>query len=212
MENGYKYISPDIMYSGRFTALDADMFGEYERYNSEICISRIKKRKLVAGLLAFCGLNLGMVFSALYIAAAVFHVISLYVLLCLACAVYIYLLVSQIRKKRMNIVVNAAFPFVLMTAHPAYIILVGFNILLSYLIGSRWEELKKRDGYPYFVMLVVDSKEAVTDENGEKTSIVQSAYENQKAGQTAEPDEIEVRDTSVLDSIPASCTDYFENV
>lgn len=90
--------------------------------------------------------------------------------------------------------------------------MIAFNAVLSYIIKKKWAELKQRNGYPYFVTLVVDSKERIEKEDGTVASHVAMAYERQKRDQTAELEEISVSSEELLDISLDENKDSFESV
>ncbi len=196
----YRFITPEIMYSGQYTVFNSEMYEEGDRYNQEICLSRIKKRTLRAEILSFCGLNAIMIFISVSMAAARLKAqtqMGLFVLLLAACAVFVILTFTQIRNKRFSVPVNTLFPVALMIGNPAFLVLIPFNLFLSYQISKNWAALMQRDGYPYFIMLVIDSKESTEDENGTQSVITETAYQFQKPGQTAEFEEISLPEADI---------------
>lgn len=211
----YRYITPEIMMRGTFTVLNPEMFEESERYNYEISASRIKKRHLLEMILGFCASNLIFMGIAVFIASSVLKAATqmhLFVILCLACFLYLLFIVRQIIKKDFNIPANIIFSLFYLIAHPGCVFMIAFNAVLSYIIKKKWAELKQRNGYPYFVTLVVDSKERIEKEDGTAASHVAMAYERQKRDQTAELEEISVSSEELLDISLDENKDSFESV
>lgn len=202
-ESGYKYITPDIMYSGMYTVFNSEMYEEGERYNQEICLSRIRKRRLYELIIGYYAANVIFIGIALFMAAVLLKAdqMELFVLLIVGCAAFVFYSFIQIKNKKLNIAVNVFFPVILCIGSKGFLAMTVFNAVFSTIIVKYWETLKQRDGYPYFVMLVIDSKESVEDEDGTQKSVTEDVYKFQKSGQTADLEEISVPEIVIPESV-----------
>lgn len=211
----YKYITEEAMKTGYFTVLTPEMFEEADRYNSEICISRIKKRHLLELIAGLLGANLVMIFMAVFMAGATLKAqtqMHLFLILAAGCIYFLISIVRQFFKKEINVPVNTILPFFFLIANRGFAFVIVFNCVVSVIARQKLSQLKERKGYPHFVSLVIDSKERKKNEDGTFSTHYEKAYENQKSGQTADFEEISVPEITLTDMSSVKKNDYFDGV
>lgn len=156
----YKYLTPEIMQSGQFTAYDGDMYDEADKYNCKMSYGRIKKRHFYELYIGFILVNIIYIFISIFLVAAELKsrfTFSVYIIYNIAYIIAFTFM--NVCKRNFNIIFNSISVAGLMFANIGFWFAIAFNAFMTTILKNKYKELAALEGYPIFLRLIIDSKE-----------------------------------------------------